>query len=395
MSETDVHEEQQSHASDIVEERQPSAQNTAVAVRQRIGQDVALTGRGGIDYARLTDMVDAARLLAQAGPMLPPWLQNNVGGVFSIIMRAQELGISAISLANWSYVVRNGNVDRVGYESQFFHALIELRAPLEERLRYEIIGEGDERKCRVWGTIIGEKEPRSFTSETLAKLRPALNDKGVRKGSPLWDKKPEVQLFYNASRDFARIYFPDVMGGMYGRDELIEHGGTDVEQIGPESSLAARLPKVAGSAGFDANTISRALGEAPAEQEKPAAAREPAAGKATRAPRKGSTKAAKPQEEKHGSVDTGNAEQADDRGGAAAAAAHPASAVLVSEPADQAEYVAWAERWIGNGTDPDNLEARWDGEKELRAKCRITVTERKRLEGVMKGRVASLRKDGK
>lgn len=366
----------------------------AIATRP-IGQEVAMNNRvGGVDYAKLTDMVDTAKLLCKAGPMIPPWLQENPGGMFAICMRAQELGISPLTLANWAYVVRNGAVDRVGYESQFFHALIEARAPLEERLQYEIIGEGDLRKCRVWGTIIGENKPRSFTSETLAHLRPAKNENGVRKGSPLWDKKPEVQLFYNASRDFARIYFPDVIGGMYGRDELVEHGGVEVNALdSPEmTSLASRLPGIATGKGFDPNSISRALGEAPADAGQAAGTQEPATDKATTKPRKGTKK---PKEDAHGNDEPGAAERvAEDTNaqGAGEAAQDPANdRHTVSEPATQAEYVTWAERWIGNGADPDNLEARWDGEKELRAKCRISVTERKRLEGVMKSRAAALR----
>lgn len=396
MSDTDTT-EQPAQEQQVVRDLENGQITTrAVSVRP-IGQEVALNNRGGgVDYARLTDMVDTAKLLCKAGPMIPPWLQENPGGMFAVCMRAQELGISPLTLANWAYVVENGGVKRVGYESQFFHALIEARAPLEERLQYEILGEGDLRKCKIWGTIIGESKPRIFISETLAQLRPAMNDRGQRKGSPLWDKKPEVQLFYNASRDFARIYFPDVLGGMYGRDELIEHGGIEVQSLdSPEvNSLASRLPGIATGKGFDPNSIARALGEAPAEAGQATGAQEPAAEKAPTKPRKG---ARKPKEEAHGNDEPGTAERVAedaDTQGTGATAQEPAAEVrsVPSEPSTQAEYVIWAERWIGNVPDPDNLEARWDGEKELRAKCRISVTERKRLEGVMKSRAAELRK---
>lgn len=190
---------------------------------ERAGE-VSLAATGGIDFGTLKDLHTAAGWMCKAGPMLPPWLQNNHGGMFGICLKAHELGISALALANWSYVVTNKGIERVAYEAQFFNAIISPgpRSPLKTKLQYEIIGEGDDRRCRVWATMKGEDKPREFLSDTLAKLRPDKNDFGKTKGSPLWDKKPEVQMFYNASRDFARLYCPEVIGGLYSKDELDE-----------------------------------------------------------------------------------------------------------------------------------------------------------------------------
>ena len=215
---------------------------------------VTLFKGGGVDYANLRDMVDAAKLLSAAGPMIPPWLQGNVGGMFGICMKAQELDISPLSLASWTYTVEqwiNGQkVERVAYESQFFHAIIEQRAPITTRLQVDYEGEGDKRRCRVWATFKGEKEPRYFPpldadpdQFTLGKLHPGHNDKGKVKGSPLWDKKPDLQLFYNMSRDWARMYCPDIIAGMYGRDEMEDAGFTVASDAAKDVSprLAQRL----------------------------------------------------------------------------------------------------------------------------------------------------------
>lgn len=349
---------------------------TQIVTRSVLGSEVAMGRSGGVDYAKMSDMVDTAKLLAKAGPMLPPWLQDNAGGMFAICMRAQELGISPLTLANWTYVVKNNNVERVAYESQYFHALVEKYAPLEERLRYEILGEGDERRCRVWGTIIGEREPRSFTSDTLKNLRPARNEYGKIKGSPLWDTKPELQLFYNASRDFARVWFPDVIGGMYGRDEMLDHGGTEVRPA-ITNTIADRLPAVAGAGGFDANGIARTLGEAPVEQEKPAATQEPATAERASKPRKAAQKAApepaKPVTDEY-------------------LAGIQEKNFALHEPATAPDYIAWAERWIGNLSDADYGEQRWEGERDLRTTCKVSVTDRKRIEKLLQAKITELKK---
>jgi hypothetical protein len=194
------------------------------------GTEAIPVAAGDIDFANFRQMIDYAKVMSTAGPILVPWLQGNVGGVLSMMLRAKELNISFLTLQSWSYTVENRGVQSVAFMSQFFTAVINTRAPIKERLKHEIIGEGDERRCKVWATLKGETEPRVFLSDTLAKLRPPKNESGKTKGSPLWDTKPDLQLFYNASRDFARVYFPDILGGVYGVDEMEDAGA----QVGPQ-----------------------------------------------------------------------------------------------------------------------------------------------------------------
>lgn len=194
---------------------------------------------GGLRFDNAMQVAEAAKLMAMAGPLLPPWLQSNVGGCWAIIIRANELNISPLALANWSYITENHGVKQIGFMSGFYHAIVEARAPIKGGLRHQIIGEGDERRCKVWATFKGEAEPRVYTSETLAKLRPPTNERGQVKGSPLWQKKPELQLFYDASRDWARMHCPHVIAGLYTREELAEYadeghfGADNAKDISP------------------------------------------------------------------------------------------------------------------------------------------------------------------
>lgn len=236
--------------------------NAEKLVNDRMSQ-VIIGKRGGIDYSNLRDMVDAAKLMASAGPMIRPWLQGNVGGCFGIIMKADELGMRALQLQAWSYVVEQyidgAKVQQIAYESQFFHAIVEAHAPITTRLQVGYEGEGDKRRCRVWATFKGESEPRYFPpldcgpdEFTLGKLRPKRNDKGRIMGSPLWDSKPDLQLFYNMSRDWARMYCPDIIAGMYSREEMEDVGYTAVSDVAKDISpkLAERLRAASNSEGF-------------------------------------------------------------------------------------------------------------------------------------------------
>ncbi|UEM11698.1 recombinase RecT [Bradyrhizobium barranii subsp. barranii] len=252
---------QQQAQPDRVTRRDLVEGNAEKVVTERT-EAVTLFKGGGVDYANLRDLVDAAKLLAASGPYLPPFMQGNVGACFANCMRAQELGVSPLALAKWTYVVEQfvggQKVEQVAYESQMFHAVVEARAPITTRLQVAYEGEGDMRRCRVWATFKGEKEPRHFPpldaapdQFTLGKLRPKRNDSGRIKGSPLWDTKPDLQLFYNMSRDWARMYCPDVISGMYGRDEMEDAGFTVASEAARDVSprLTERLRGTAPSIG--------------------------------------------------------------------------------------------------------------------------------------------------
>jgi hypothetical protein len=191
---------------------------------------------GGIAVSQMRDLMELAKMMAIAGEAIPPHLRGKPGTCLAVCIQAHEWRMSPFPVANKTYVVN----DRLQYESQLVHALIEARAPIKERLHVDYEGEGLERRCIVWTTLKGESAPRVFKSETLRKLMPPMGEKG-RKGSPLWDKKPDVQLFYNASRDWCRIYCPDILLGIYTPDEVDE---TPIPvDDGPSSpNLMQRLP---------------------------------------------------------------------------------------------------------------------------------------------------------
>jgi RecT family len=174
---------------------------------------------GGITIASPADIEIIAHRLARAKVAVPPHVRDNPGVAFALCLQALEWRMPIMSVINKSYVVNNKGVERIAYESQLVHAIIERNAPIKGRLRSQIIGEGDERRCKVWATFKGEKSPHEYTSETLGSLREARGrnkEKGdVLKGSPLWESQPEVQLFYSASRTWARMFAPDVILGAY------------------------------------------------------------------------------------------------------------------------------------------------------------------------------------
>lgn len=176
--------------------------------RQAIGETIISQAAGGVNFQNMLEVMEFAKLMAISDVAVPKHLRGNPGACLAVCIQAIEWRMSAYAVAGKSYVVN----DRISYESQLIHAVVEQRAPVSGRLRCSYRGQGDQRRCKVWASVKGEAEPFEYESAPFGQIQP--------KNSPLWKTKPDLQLFYNASRDWARMYFPDVILGVYAEDEI-------------------------------------------------------------------------------------------------------------------------------------------------------------------------------
>jgi hypothetical protein len=209
---------------------------------------------GGLAPQTAGEAMELAKMMAVSGAAVPPWLRNNPGGCLAICFRALRWQMDPFAVAEKSYLAKGkGGEEHVGFEAQLVHAVVTSRAPLKGRLRSEIIGEGDDRRCRVWGTFKGEDKPHEYTSEKLGKKIADIgeNDRGFVKGSPLWKTDPEVQLTYSAVRQWCRLHSPETLLGVYTPDEIGESEPIDVTPK-PLEALAQRLRETSkvGGRGF-------------------------------------------------------------------------------------------------------------------------------------------------
>jgi len=229
----------------------------------------------GLKFENAFQIAEAAKIMATCGPMLPPWLQGNVGGCWGILLRSNELDVPPLTLAQMTFITEKGGVQRLGYDSVYFRMMVEKFAPIKHRLQSRYEGEGDDLVCIVYTTFKGESEAREFPPRgqyknfTLGKRRPGRNEKGYLKGSPLWETKPELQLFYDMSRDWARMYCADIVAGAYSRDELNDAGFEDVTQPTDMSPrLRERLRGQTGEGFAGISSIDAAIAEATPQDKK-------------------------------------------------------------------------------------------------------------------------------
>src|SRR5215831_1623825 len=336
--------------------------------RKRVG-DMVVTKWAGLTFNEYREAIEFSKLMAQARNSVPAYLKQNPGDCLAIVTQALRWHLEPYWVAQHSYVARAESL--IAYDSAV-HTAIQLSSGiLTGRPLYSFNGEGEERTCTVQCQI--GQQVLDYITPPLRQCRPPKNEQGVVKGSPLWTKDPDQQLGYYAVRNFGRRHAPELLGGVYDREEFENTTQDETDVIPPSPNLAARLPgKMESTKGFAEDVVDIGLAKK-AEQIEEA--------KAT----------------KKASIATGKA-AGEAEVEANSDTAPPGEQTVQGPPkppADAGAYMAYAAKWIEKGGNPDDLEARWDGEKEMRADLKLPLASRKRLEAMLHGQIAALRQSKK
>jgi hypothetical protein len=193
----------------------------------------------------------------------------------------------------------------------------------------------------VTGTFKGEATSCEYTTPQLKDITP--------KNSPLWQSDPDQQMAYFGVRRWGRRYCPDILLGVFARDEIEDNpfiGADNAKVVSP--NLMERLPGK--SEALAPEIVDDALQVHTNEPEPP---------KGKRSRKK---KADEPAEDK---VIEQKAEP---------------------EPQTASEYSIYAEAWIEGEADPETADSRWLGENDLREKLSVPVRERLRLRNLLEAK---------
>lgn len=211
-----------------------------------------VAGAGGASIApqNLGEVVRFAEVMCRADIALPKHLRGNAGACMAVALQALEWRMSPFAVASKSYAV-NGTI---AYEAQLIMAVINTRSGIGGRLKFRFEGEGPDRVCIAYGKLDGEElEVRS----------PKFKDI-TPKNSPLWKSDPDQQHCYYTARAWGRRHTPEVILGIYDREEVEQFRGSETARdVTPSLSDRLKLAKIeqhdASQAreGFDAEFVTR------------------------------------------------------------------------------------------------------------------------------------------
>lgn len=161
---------------------------------------------------------------------VPKHLRDKPADCLAVTLQALRWRMDPFSVAQKTYFTTEGSPP--GYEAQLIAAVVHARAPLEGRLDVQWDGEWPARRCTITGKLRGDPKPKARTVK--AELITTRN-------SPLWKADPDQQLAYYTIRAWARLYTPDTIMGVYGRDEIAaQHvAANEATDITPEATATA------------------------------------------------------------------------------------------------------------------------------------------------------------
>lgn len=195
-----------------------------------------------------TDLQDKANIMAQSGLMVKELFRDKPGICAGFILMCAPYRINPFQ-ASWKCYQVKGDAP-LAFEAQLIMAMINVAAPIAGRLKFAFDGEGPMRACIV--TAIDRD-----SGEVLEYRSPAIKDIKI-KNSPLWVNDPDQQLCYFSGRGFARRHYPEILLGVYDRDEL-DQEPRPPRDVTPQDKQAARQ--------ITGNSILDALPDADAEPE--------------------------------------------------------------------------------------------------------------------------------
>lgn len=214
---------------------------TAIAVQQDAPRR-ANVGELMMNPESMDRVIRMAEMMAGGKSTVPAHLQKNPADCMAVVLQAMQWGMLPHIVAQKTHIV-NGTL---GYEAQLVNAVVQESGCITGRFHYEYRGNSPTMECRVGAVIRGERE--ITWSEWL-------NEAKVKtKNSPLWTTNPRQQMGYLQVKNWARLYAPGAILGVYTPDELDapppRNMGTVQEVTQPEP-LPAGLLESAQSAAED------------------------------------------------------------------------------------------------------------------------------------------------
>lgn len=155
-----------------------------------------------------TDINQAMRLaeVMATGKLVPAHLQKSPADCLAVIMQAIRWQTDPFATAQCTSVIGG----RLMFEGKLVAAVVNTSGRIRGRLEFEYFGKGDDREVTCAGHLIGEPAPVKVT----VKLRDAKTSNKV------WVTQPDQQLAYHSCRVWARRYCPELMLGIYAREDI-------------------------------------------------------------------------------------------------------------------------------------------------------------------------------
>jgi hypothetical protein len=163
-----------------------------------------------MDTARFEHLQRIALVMATAS-LIPDHLkgkndQQTLGNCFLVVNQSLRWGLDPFAVAAETYSVQG----KLGFQGKLIAALVNARANLAGKLRYEFTGQGDGRTVTVIGRFQDEENERTVE----------LSVGQAKTSNKMWITDADQKLIYSAATKWARRHCPEVLLGVLTDDDL-------------------------------------------------------------------------------------------------------------------------------------------------------------------------------
>ena len=161
-----------------------------------------------LDAAKRTAMLEFARAMSEATVTVPQHFRGKPGDCLAVTMQAMQWGMNPFAVAQKTHLVNGA----LGYEAQLVNAVVCSSGLISGHFHYEYRGEGSGLECRVGAALRGDSAITWGEWLSVGSVQ--------TKNSPLWKTNPRQQMGYLQVKNWARLYAPGAILGIYTDDEL-------------------------------------------------------------------------------------------------------------------------------------------------------------------------------
>ena len=209
------------------------------------------TGSLVLSSEKMNSIFNVANMMSKGVSTVPKHLQGNPADCMAIIIQATQWNMNPFAVAQKTHVISG----TLGYEAQLVNAVVSTSGAITSKFKYEYQGTGVNMSCRVGAILKGEDY--ITWNEYLC-----INDITV-KNSPLWKTNPKQQIAYLQVKNWARLYAPECILGVYSTDELDTSRYTNKkqEQVAKIQSDAQKAYGVESEAGYTVQDLKKKFEE--------------------------------------------------------------------------------------------------------------------------------------
>lgn len=178
--------------------------------QQPAAQTALTTGSMLSNVALMESLHRFAVLMSESRVTVPAHLHSNVPDCMAVAMQAVRWGMDPFVVAQKTHIVSG----RMGYEAQLVNAVVQSSGAIRGAFHYEFEGAGSAMACRVGAVLAGQQDVTWGEWLKFADVK--------TQNSPLWKVNPKQQMGYLQVKNWARLYCPGAILGVYTPDELID-----------------------------------------------------------------------------------------------------------------------------------------------------------------------------